>query len=81
MTKLIAPFLSFAHVPKNHFNSFKNSFTQKHEKKTPKIVGSQSGNLKDCFVLECDNMHFSRKVLEALRRNVPPPYSGKRSEE
>jgi hypothetical protein len=52
-----------------------------HEKETPKIVGSQSGNLKDCFVLECDNMHFSRKVLEALRRNMPPPSSRKRSKE
>ena len=81
MMKLIVPFLSFAQVPKNHFNSFKNSFMRKHEKKPPKIVGSQSGNLKGCFVLECDNMHFSRKVLEELRRKVPPPSSGKRSEE
>jgi len=78
MTKLIVPFLSFAQVPKNHFSSFKNSFTRKHEKKTPKIIGSQSGSLKGCFVLEYDNMHFSMKVFEALRRNVPPPSSGKR---
>jgi len=77
MTKLIGPFLSFAQVPKNHFNSF----TRKHEKETPKIVGSQSVNLKDCFLLECDNMHFSGKVLEALRRNVPPPSSRMRSKE
>jgi hypothetical protein len=33
---------------------------RKHEKKTPKIVGSQSGNLKDCFVLECVGRYSKR---------------------
>jgi len=59
-TKLIVPFLNIAQVPKNHFNSFKKFYVEARKENPPKIVGSQSGNLKDCFVLECDNMHCSK---------------------